>query len=68
MKPTPISAAEAKEMFDRGEGVMFVDARNPTAWGESEVKLPDAVRIPVDGAEEHLDEVPRDSTVVAYCT
>ncbi|CAN5884863.1 hypothetical protein BH20GEM1_BH20GEM1_08280 [soil metagenome] len=68
MKPTPVSAAEAKEMFDRGEGLLFVDARNPTAWGESEVKLPGAVRMPADAAEEHLDELPRASTVVAYCT
>ena len=68
MNPTPVSAAEAKEIYDRKDGVLFVDARNPTAWGESEVKLPGALRIPVDGADEHLEEVPRDSTVVAYCT
>lgn len=68
MKPTPISAADAKERVDRGDGVQFVDARNPTAWSESQVKLPGAIRIPVDGAEAHLDKVPRDSTAIAYCT
>ena len=68
MNPTPVTAAEAKEMFDREDGVLFVDARNPTAWGESDVKIPGAARIPVEGAEEYIDEVPRDSTVVTYCT
>lgn len=68
MKPTPISAGEAKEKLDRGERVQFVDARNPTAWGESQVKLPGAVRVPVDGAEAHLDQVAPDSTAIAYCT
>jgi rhodanese-related sulfurtransferase len=48
--------------------VQFVDARNPTAWSESQVKLPGAIRIPVDGAEAHPDAVPRDSTAIAYCT
>ena len=34
MKPTPVSATEAKQMLDRGERVAFVDARTP--WhGES---------------------------------
>lgn len=68
IKPTPVSAEEAKEMFDRGDRLVFVDARNPVAWGESQVKLPGAIRIPVEGAEAHLDEVPRDSTAIAYCT
>ena len=68
VKPTPVSVAEAKGRLDRGDRVQFVDARNPTAWSESQVKLPGAIRIPVDGAEAHLDAVPRDSTAIAYCT
>lgn len=68
MKPTPVSASEAKQMIDRGERVVFVDARNPVAWGSSKVKLPGAIRIPVDGVDEHLGEVPRDATAISYCT
>jgi rhodanese-related sulfurtransferase len=44
MKPTRVSASEAREMFDRGEGAVFVDARNPVA----NVKLPGAVTVPID--------------------
>lgn len=68
MKPTSVSAAEAKEMLDRGEQVVFVDARNPVAWGSSTVKLPHALRIPVDEVDEHLGDVSREGTAITYCT
>lgn len=68
MQATPISAAEAKQMLDRGERVTFVDARNPVAWGAATHKLPNAIRIPVDGVDDHLSELPPDGTLVTYCT
>ena len=68
MTPTPITPAEVKELRDRGERVVFVDARNPTAWGASKVKLPGAIRVPVDEAEDHLGEIPREGMVITYCT
>lgn len=68
MKPTAVSPSEAKEMLDRGNRIVFVDARNPAAWESSTVKLPQAVRVPVDEVEDHLSEVPRGSTVITYCT
>lgn len=68
MKPTPVSATEAKQMLDRGERVVFVDARNPVAWGQSQHKLPGAIRIPVDDVDQHLSELPQDGIVITYCT
>jgi rhodanese-related sulfurtransferase len=68
MQPKAISAADAKQMLDRGEGVTFVDARNPVAWGEATQKLPNAVRVPVDAVDEHLTELPADGTLITYCT
>lgn len=68
MNPTPVSAAEAKQMIDRGDRVVFVDARNPVAWGSSKVKLPGAIRIPVDEVDEHVGEVAREVTAISYCT
>ena len=68
MKPTAVSPPEAKEMLDRGDRVVFVDARNPLAWGSSAVKLPGAIRVPIDEVDEHLSEVPRGSTAITYCT
>lgn len=51
-----------------GEPIVFVDARNPHAWAESDQKIPHAVRATQDDLESHLNEIDRDSTVVAYCT
>ena len=68
MKPAPISASEAKHMLDSGAHVIFVDARNPTAWAQASNKLPDAIRIPADEVNQHLRELPSDGTVVTYCT
>jgi rhodanese-related sulfurtransferase len=68
MKPTPVSASEAKQMLDSGVRVIFVDARNPVAWGQASNKLPGALRIPADAVNQHLRELPSDGTVVTYCT
>jgi rhodanese-related sulfurtransferase len=68
MQPTPISAAEAKQMLDRGEQVAFVDARNAVAWGEATDKLPRAIRVPVDAVDQHMSELPEDGTLITYCT
>ena len=68
MTPAPISASEAKRMLDSGAPVIFVDARNPVAWGQASNKLPGAVRIPADEVSEHLGELPSDGTVITYCT
>ena len=68
MEATRVTADEVKERMDRGEQFAFLDTRNPQAWGESDVKLPGAIRVPADEVEEHLDEIPRDRVVVTYCT
>ena len=68
MEATRVTADEAKERTDRGEPLVFVDTRNPQAWGEADFKLPGAIRVPADEVEQHLDEIPRDRAVITYCT
>ena len=68
MEATRVTVDEVKERMDRGEQFAFLDTRNPKAWGESDVKLPGALRVPADEVEEHLDEIPRDRAVITYCT
>ena len=68
MQPTAISAEEARQMLDRGERVAFVDARNPVAWGAATDKLPGAIRIPVDEADQRIGELPESGTLITYCT
>ena len=66
--PTKITADDAWGRFERDELIVFVDSRNAKEWAASDVKLPGAIRVPADDVEAHLDEIPRDRSVVAYCT
>ena len=68
MEATRVTADEVRERIRRGEQLTFIDTRRPQAWNESQVKLPGAVRIPADEAEQHLDEIPKDRAVITYCT
>lgn len=65
---TRITVDEVKERMDRGEQFAFVDSRNPKAWAEAESKLPNAIRVPAEELEQHLDEIPKDRAVITYCT
>ena len=68
MEATRITTDEVKERLDRGEEFTFLDTRNPTAWGESDKKLPNAMRVPADQLAQHLNEIPKDRAVITYCT
>lgn len=68
MEATRVTVDEVKTRRDRGEQFVFVDTRNQKAWAEAETKLPGAIRVPADEAEQHLEEIPRDRTVITYCT
>jgi rhodanese-related sulfurtransferase len=68
MEATRVMVEEVKERMNRGEQFAFIDTRNPVAWVESDVKLPGAIRVPANELDEHLSEIPRDRTVITYCT
>jgi rhodanese-related sulfurtransferase len=67
-----VTAEEVMRWMDRGEAVVFVDTRNPQAWGQSNEKLPGAIRIPAGEVERHLNEIPKSGPgerwIVTYCT
>jgi rhodanese-related sulfurtransferase len=63
-----ITIDEVKMRLDNGEPALFIDTRNPHDWGESDVKLPGALRIHFSELEQHLSELPRDRLIVTYCT
>ena len=68
MDVTRITVDEVKQRLDRGEEFAFVDTRNLQAWAESDSKLPNALRVPANELDQHLDEIPKDRTVIVYCT
>jgi len=60
-----ITAAELKEMQDRGEKFLLVDVREPAEW--EIVKIPGAVLIPKGDLPGKLAELPQDKPIIAYC-
>jgi rhodanese-related sulfurtransferase len=68
MEATLISAEDLKHRLDRHEPLFFIDTRNPKAWESSPLKMPGAMRIAADEIEQHLTRIPRDRTVISYCT
>ena len=63
-----IGIDELKKRMEAGEETVFIDTRNPQAWAQTDVMLPGAIRLPVDDLDGHIDEIPRNKTIVAYCT
>lgn len=66
--PSRLTVDDVKDLLARDEPLTFVDSRNPIAWGSSRVKLPGAVRVPIDAVEPHLPSLPRDRRLIVYCT
>jgi len=54
--------------MEAGEDFVLVDTRNPQAWAQSDVKLPEAIRVPLNKIDENLSKIPKDKPIVAYCT
>jgi rhodanese-related sulfurtransferase len=68
LEPSRITIDEVKARLVQGEPLLFLDVRNPKAWETANVKLPGALRVPVDAVEQRLPELPRDRTIITYCT
>jgi rhodanese-related sulfurtransferase len=63
-----IAVDELRKRMEAGEDFVLIDTRNPQAWAESDVKLPEAIRVPLDNLDENLSKIPKDKPIVAYCT
>jgi rhodanese-related sulfurtransferase len=68
METTRVTTDEIRERMERGEPFTFIDSRNPQAWGESDLKLPGAIRVPADEVEQYLSKIPKDRVIIVYCT
>jgi rhodanese-related sulfurtransferase len=63
-----ITVDELRGRMEAGEDFTILDTRNPQAWAESDEKLPDAIRVPVDALDQYLSRIPKDKRIVTYCT
>lgn len=64
-----ITPREVQEMLNLREQIRFLDARNPRDWGASDKTIPGSIRARGEEQEKKvLSEIPKQQTVVAYCT
>jgi rhodanese-related sulfurtransferase len=65
---TTISVAELKRRMDRGEPIVVLDVRQPTAYAQYPGAVPGSRRIPPGAVPERYQELPSDRLIVPYCT
>ncbi len=63
-----ITKEELEKKLDLKEDFVLLDVRNPVDYGNSNVKLPGSVRIPLNELDNRLNELDRKKDVIAYCT
>jgi predicted sulfurtransferase len=60
-----ITVNEAKELLDKGKAVV-IDVRNQATYDQSHIH--GAKLIPAGEILNHVDELPRDKTIITYCS
>ena len=67
-RPQRVRGDELRRRMEAGEDFTVIDVRNPQAWAESDVMLPEAIRLPLEKLEENLPKIPKEKPIVTYCT
>lgn len=62
-----MEVAEAKAMVDAGEAVIL-DVVASHIWPSMTRTVEGSIRIPPEEIPKRLDELPRDKTIITYCT
>ena len=60
-----ISLADAKKAFDKGEA-FFIDTRSAAAFTNEHIE--GAINMPSSQVEDRYQEIPKDKTIVVYCS
>lgn len=66
-EPKRIDAREAWQLVEEGREPLFLDTRNPKHWAQSDVQIPNTLRIWRMELEARIEEVPRGRPIVTYC-
>lgn len=61
-----ITADELKLRMKSGAQLFFVDDRHHQDWDWAVLKVRGALRINDDEVEKHLEQIPRDHTIIVY--
>ena len=62
-----IDAAEAKALADNGKAIIL-DVVASHVWPAMARTIQDSIRIPPEEIKDRFGELPRDKTIITYCT
>lgn len=63
---TNITVQQAKDMLDKGEGLVLLDVRTPEEYAEGHVQ--NSKLLPLQELQQRAEkELPKDSPIVVYC-
>jgi rhodanese-related sulfurtransferase len=68
MRVQRISPEESQKRVEVGEPVLFLDSRSAAEWEQSNEQLPGSMRVLAAEVPDRLQEIPRDRTIITYCT
>jgi Rhodanese-like domain len=60
-----VTIVELRDMLDKGTAIV-IDTRGADSYKASHIK--GSISIPVDEIANHINDLPRDKTIVAYCS
>ena len=63
-----ITPREVAHRLDRGERIAFLDSRSAKAMERATDQIPGSLRVPPEDIDRRAPDVPRATTLVAYCT
>jgi rhodanese-related sulfurtransferase len=66
-EPRRISPTGAWQLVEERREPVFLDTRNAKHWSQSDVQIPNSLRIWRGELEARIGEVPRGRPVVTYC-
>lgn len=63
---TDVTVQQAKDMLDKGEGLVLLDVRTPEEYAEGHIQ--NSKLLPLQELRQRAEkELPKDSTIVVYC-
>lgn len=65
---TPVRRISLEDAKRQMEDVVFVDVRSATALKRNPQQVPSALHVPLKELDEQAKRLPRDRTLVTYCT
>jgi len=63
-----LEPAEVSELLNSNQDLHVIDLRHEHDFAAHPKMVPTAVRVPMESIERHLDQIPKESDIVIYCS